>query len=329
MVRVASVFGNTCFTNSAREPKRLSKMSLDCAKDFISEIQKLGIEFLWTLNTSCVGNIQLFFKSRVLRDEIQVLEKAGIDSLVIAHPAYLYILKEMKSTIPVEISTIMAIQEPMQLEVLKDIYPHITRICLPINKNRDARWIISICDLARKLDISVEIIANEFCFLNGCNCEGLFRHSCYDMNAHANPNDANNNYPREFCTRYRESDPVNWYRAKWILPQHMTLYSILGIDSFKITGRTHPTKFLKKVIPYYLARDFTGNILELWPQIQTIYSKEFDKDQQAVLDQHKVFTGLHIDKMIQQALSSCSNNCMGCNICERAYLIGSTLKKGY
>ena len=306
---------------NAREPKRLQQLSNDQTLSFVGKARKLGMRFAWTINTSCVGNVDKYTEwwkenQGKLKEYFQFLNP---DFLIVAHPLIMILIRESGIDIPIEISTIADIQEPKQVLALVDIGINVKRICLPVHRNRDFKYLESMSAMCKELGIEVEVIANEFCFLDQCNCNGLFRHSCYDMNAHAHEGTAGNNkYPRDLCVMFRERDPANWLRAKWILPQHMRLYEDIGINHFKITGRTHPTAFLAKILPYYMAREFKGNLLELWPHLQTINSEKFQDVQKKLVAATSIPTD-RLDEFFRHVLHYCTNDCYTCRFCHDFY----------
>lgn len=324
-VIVDTLFGCTKsnLLGNARSPDRIQNLNMKKTAAFIDEAHAQNLKIAWTINESCVGNVKEFIDTWDANGEAltEFFEYLSVDSLIVANPLIMLKLATSSIDIPITISTIANITEPNQLMVLIDRGCHITKFCVPVARNRDLNWLHSMNKVSGVLGIEMEVIVNEFCFLDGCNCEGLFRRSCYDMNAHAELGDQDSDsswFPREICTTLREKDPVNWLKAKWILPQDMYLYEEIGINHFKITGRTHPTDFLLTILPYYLVRYFEGNLLELWPHLQTIGKKDF------LTEQEKVLKGLYIDTrrledFVRDILKICMGDCSVCDFCEREY----------
>ncbi len=321
-VQIDCLYGSTTCNlfGNARSPDRLQNLDMEETKTLIDEAHSLGFKIAWTINISCLGNLDSFEETwKKLGTSISnFFEYLDPDILVVAHPLMMLKLAESGIDIPIEISTIAGINEPNQILDLVDRGANISRLCLPIHQNRNKPYIQSMVNLCTKLGIEIEAIANEFCFLNGCNCEGLYRRTCYDMNAHAESGDHICKYPRSLCIKAREEDPANWIRAKWILPQDMTSYEIKGIHRFKLTGRTHPTEFLLSILPYYMTRNFTGNLLELWPHLQTINSKNFKKDQEKVLSMGKIDTA-GLTGFAERCMEICTNDCYTCSYCSKYY----------
>jgi collagenase-like PrtC family protease len=329
-----TLFGNTTINpiGNARTTNRLQDLSMEQTQEFIEEAHKLGIRVAWTINVSCVGNTAEFVNwimsnKKWLRNFFSELNP---DILIIANPLVMLTLTEIGIDIPIEISTIANISEPNQIAYLISLGCNITRVCLPVHQNRNIEFLSSMGRFGKTHGIEMEVIANEFCFLDKCNCEGVFRRSCYDMNAHATEKGEVDNvfsFPRKLCTEARLRDPVNWLRAKWILPQMMPQYEDLGIHHFKITGRTHPTAFLANILPHYYSRLFHGNLLELWPHIQTIGKKNFQETQKETISNAPFINTKGLDWFTQHILSKCKNDCSSCSFCQIAY--AKLRKEGY
>lgn len=323
-VLIDTLYGcTTCnLIGNARSPDRLQQLDIEQTRKFVDLAHANGLKIAWTINESCVGNVEIFIEQwKQLADGIKKFFLAlDIDMLVVAHPLIMRLLTEYRIDIPVEVSTITNITEPAQLIELTDAGVFVTRVCIPVGKNRDGTYLKAMVRICNILGIELEVIVNEFCFLNSCNCEGLYRRSCYDMNAHAEAGDKDSGYPRDICIEAREKDPVNWIRAKWVLPQHMCLYEDVGINRFKITGRTHPTNYLLSIIPHYMKRIFTGNLLELWPHLQTIGAADFQTQQEAVTDNINL-SASQLGKLMVSGLLSCKSDCTSCNYCDKVFKI--------
>lgn len=63
---------------------------------------------------------------------------------------------------------------------------------------------------------------------------------------------------------------ADWLKMNFIRPEDLKLYNTIGINHFKITGRTGSTNYILKVAEAYADGYFNGNILELWKHLETI-----------------------------------------------------------
>ena len=317
-VKVDTLYGCTSCNifGNARAPARVQKLSTEETRNFICKTHEQKLQIAWTINVSCIGDTQQFItKFTKNRKQIEnFFQYLGVDILIVSHPLLMILLSKYEIDIPVEVSTITNITEPNQLTHLVDIGCNIKRVCVPVGKNRDKAFLVSLVSVCEYLGIEIEVMVNELCFLDACNCEGLFRKSCYDMNAHATTANNTLDYPRGFCIKAREKDFVNWLRAKWVLPQHMQYYEEIGIHRFKITGRTHPTEFLLGLLPSYLKRNHNGNLLDLWAHLQIIGKDSFKEKQQNVTEKLDINSS-GLDSFFNTVFEHCKNDCFQCEIC--------------
>ena len=323
---VTSLFGNTKLSPlaNARSRCRLKHISPKDLKIFIDQAHRIGLEINWTMNSPCLGDIDAFLKlwngDRLREKTLSFLQEYSIDRVTIAHPLLIRLLRDWK--IPINVSTILNVTETSKLAWF--VKHNVGRICVPIGKNRDLIWLQEFVEEGQSFisPIEPELIVNEFCHLGKYgNCEGLFRQSCYLMGTH-NFGISDPWYPRALCTDIRGKDPVSWLQANWILPQHLKFYKAIGVTKFKITGRTHPTSFMKKVLPFYMDESFDGNLLDLWPHLQTIeHPDKFEETQKEVLRKYPIIpvSLLHNLFLLSWSGRIDLNSRYGRELCEKLY----------
>ena len=98
-------------------------------------------------------------------------------------------------------------------------------------------------------------------------------------------------------------------------------YNKIGINHFKVTGRTGGTKYLTKVVEAYLSERWDGNLLELWKQLQSIYDGKKDSDNDYIKD---YLDSSKLDDFIKRWSEGnfiCSNEDCGstCKYCQEFY----------
>lgn len=70
-------------------------------------------------------------------------------------------------------------------------------------------------------------------------------------------------------SRFKATDGI---KMNFIRPEDLKLYNTIGINHFKITGRTGSTDYILKVARAYADGYLDGNVLELWKHLETITS---------------------------------------------------------
>ena len=118
-------------------------------------------------------------------------------------------------------------------------------------------------------------MVNEFCGVGGKNyaTHCIYRDSCYVCHATNETYEDTllfDNYPMNLCVNSRNENPVNWLKLKWIRPEDLKYYNDIGLEHFKITGRTGSTEYITKTVKAYFDCHFEGNLLELWKPLESI-----------------------------------------------------------
>lgn len=136
-----------------------------------------------------------------------------------------------------------------------------------LQKNRDMNFLRDFSKTFGQY-IDVEVMVNEFCLFHCPN-----RMSCY-MN-HQNVKTVEesklfSNYPMRDCIHARATDFAEWLKTRFILPEWLGYYEDIGINHFKITGRTSSTDFVLKVLKIYLGMIPNYTFGELWYHLENI-----------------------------------------------------------
>lgn len=262
---------------AARPDFRLPDVNDEDFANYIQMAKDNGINFNYTMNSIMPygSKNELAKNVNFLKRFISILELYGVYRITVANPAMLEIIRNYaKSDIEVEISTIMHIDTITQIKYLYENYG-VKKICANLNKNRDFEWLENAANYCNKNDIILELMVNEFCGVGGGNyaTHCVYRDSCYICHATNKTYEDTlslNNYPMNLCTNSRNKDISNWLRLKWIRPEDLKYYNDIGINHFKITGRTGSSEYLQKVLNAYMAENFDGNLIELWKPLESI-----------------------------------------------------------
>jgi len=271
--RVTETFGSLSGVNpigTARPDFRLTGGTLDDLRVYVTDSRAAGIELNYTLNTSVVDPRMLKAHEGEITDFLGALQDVGVRRVIVAHPLVAQVVAAL-STLPIELSTILQIRHPRQLdELVTRIGPkRIDKLCLDVFANRNARLLSDLGRAGRRLGIALEALTNEFCVY-----ECPDRNACYDIHALNLSKDETRlfgHYPMGHCIRARITQPIEWLHARFILPQWMGIYADqFGVRSFKVSGRTHPTSYILRVTESYLSGTYTGNLLQLWADVENI-----------------------------------------------------------
>lgn len=290
--KIEEVFGSISIHDwmAARPTFRLPTMSGEDFRKHVKELLKYNITFNYTLNAPFIGSLSYINTNLShIHNALDFLESAEVKRITISIPLLGEIIREhSKDAFELELSTIAELNSVTQIKALKESIG-INRVCMSLSKNRDFGFLEACQKAAESLDVKLNLMVNEFCIGGGVdystNC--IWRQSCYNfhsVNKTKEECELFHRYPMGRCIMGRKSDPYNWLRARFILPQWLKYYNKIGINHFKITGRTGGSIYLHKVIEAYMKERWVGNLLELWKQLESIYDGKKDSDNDYISD---------------------------------------------
>jgi len=264
---------------TARPDFRLPDISRDHLEKYIKLSNDIGVIFNYTMNTINPGSKEEILNyKKELQEFIKYLQNIGCNRVTIANPVLLDIVREVSDDIEIDISTILHVETVTQIKYLHENYK-IKKLCNNLTKNRSVKFLKNAAKYCNENDIEFELLANEFCGVGGqgYSTSCVYRQSCYGFHSNTHTKEeaeSLNGYPMSYCMTSRKTDPYNWLRMRWIRPEDLHYYESIGIDNFKVTGRTGSTEYLLTMAESYLKKQWNGNLLSLWKPLETIYTGE-------------------------------------------------------
>lgn len=269
---------------AARPDFRLPDIDKKHFEEYVKFAKVNGINFNYTMNSiSPYGSKKEVLKNFTnIVDFVNYCQDVGVYRITIANPIILEIIRKYaKSDIELEASTIMHIDTVTQMRYLFENYG-VKKFCCNLNKNRDFNFLEAASKYCNNNGLILELMVNEFCGVGGDNyaTHCVYRDSCYICHA-TNKNLLDtlslNEYPMKLCTESRAKSPANWLRVKFIRPEDIVRYNDIGINNFKITGRTGSSEYILRTAKAYLEEEFNGNLLALWKPLESIKGESEDK----------------------------------------------------
>ncbi len=276
-VRVESLFGSISgLTPTARSMDRIPYLDPNSIARFVKRARSSNIDIRYTLNASCFGSLQDFHTqwNLSLRDTIMHLHDVGVHTWVITSPLLLQLIHKLLPNDFLEISTICEVSTRQEAERWKALGAHGVNLSTSINRKPSA--IKDVVDSG----LVVSILANEACLFR---C--AWRRECYNLSSHDSQrsNSLFENYPFAYCNSMRLSSPVEWVKARMVLPSWMQIYQgEYDVDWFKISFRTHPYEVAIPILEYYMKQEDPANLLDLWPTIAHLGHTAEPKDLQFI-----------------------------------------------
>jgi len=257
--RVVELYGSIQDLLLSVRPKyRLPIRDRIFVSEYVRKAKDHGIDINYTFNVSCVGTPDMFHHHQhIVQEDVDWLADIGVKRITVYSPL---LVKALDWPTNIEISTIHNNCDLNYILGLSQLHNKIDKICLPIYMNRDFMQLDAV---RRASNINLELIVNEFCVSYANTC--IYRQECYTTQSHGgNSEQLYGNYPVGQCMAWRYLHPAAWIKAPAIYPQYLGLYKQRGFQNFKLTGRTHTTESVLKVLAWYMSRKFEGSVEELW-----------------------------------------------------------------
>lgn len=265
---------------AARPGFRLPEISKEFFVSYIKKCNEAGILFNYTMNSPFpyLSKKELLKHKEEIQEFVLWLESVGVGRITIANPLMALIIREV-SNIELEVSTILDIKAVTQLKYYHEKFG-INKFCCAVDKNRDLNFLKNCAKYCKENNLLFEVLVNEACSVankNGHYATACpFRQSCYMCHAgNKTKEDAlsYNNYPMGYCMGSRNGEAEGWLKSRMVRPEDLHYYNEIGINYFKISGRTGSTKYLSEVIEAYMSENFEGNFVALWKNLESIYNE--------------------------------------------------------
>ena len=268
---------------TARPGWRLPDISKEFFADYVKKLKENNIAFNYTMNSiqPYGSKIEMVKHKKDIQDLVIWLESIGVYRITVANPMMALFIREV-SNINMEVSCISHIDAVTQIKYWHEVLGA-DKFCGNIMKNRNKKFLQTAQKYCDENGMIQELLANEFCYVagetNGNAYAGpcIFRDSCYLCHATCKKKEDSllyNNYPMGYCMTARNKNAQNWLRSRWIRPEDQPKYRKLGVNYFKVSGRTGSTKYLVSVLESYMKESFDDNLLALWKPLETIKSGE-------------------------------------------------------
>ena len=243
-------------TASGRPIEALQPISLNELEKYVSYSKKHDINFNYTINPSCISNFELTDRGIVsIKKFVMDLHSIGIDTFTIALPAIIEIIQSLNIKTHIVASAICDIDSPQTAIYYKKL--NVDRIVLDSDIIRNFKTIKNISTV---FGDNIELIVNSPC-IKGC----LFKIFHYNAIAHEKDYSVNGDrYYRKRCNQIKVSDKLHLLKTNWIRPEDIHYYNEIGVNFFKLAGRTHIEKRNPvKAAEHYLSGEYHGDLQKL------------------------------------------------------------------
>ncbi len=260
-----------------RSTYTLSKTTNNDVALAVKEAQSYNISFNYLLNGATLNGIEQTKRGqREIRRLLNFLSEIGVDSVTVASPYLLRLVKTQYPHFKVRVSVFATVDSPGKARQWQELGAD--TICVSaVACNRDFKRLENIRNATT---CELQLIVNASCILN---CAYELTHMNL-LTQSSRKKDPLRGFCLDYCLLYcsakKLQETMHYLRSTWIRPEDLGHYEALGYSSFKIVERSCPSDLLVKRVAAYARRSFDGNLLELVGPVANI-----KKEQGASLDQ--------------------------------------------
>lgn len=331
--KIYEVFGSIAAHQKfrARPSRRIPDVSEREMFSYIEKLHGLGLKFNYTLNAAYLGSAaELPSVKSELKALVARLIAGGVDSFTVSLPYAAEIIREVSPTVGIEVSTIAEVTSIGQIESWRQQYA-VNAVCLDITCNREIALLKAMGDYADKAGITLVALANEFCGVgigSGVS-KCIYRKQCYDLHtADYTKEDiaAIGGFPFVNCIQSR-SMLSQWLKMEFIRPEDIEKYVGIGINHFKLTGRSFGDGRFSRLVEAYCGERYDGKLSDL-ARFQSVQTDEKTVcDMTAEIDNTTL--GEFVDYWFDNPSHRCATQLCGvtCRYCDEYYRKHCILEK--
>lgn len=255
--RISETYGQLTsdhFFGSCRSPKYIPQVDSEALRQYIQYSRDKGIEFNYIINPTCMANDDVTSDGRKkFIDFLEVLQDMGVNSITLALPSLMEITRIKAPDINIKASTVCQINSAAKAKFYEDL--GIKRIVIDEDIYRNFTILESIRKVYKG---ALEVIVNSFC-LNDCP------YKMFHYNSFSHSHEDKKTYPY-YSTRCKaiHMEAENFLKLNWIRPEDIKYYTDIGIDYFKLQGRTNiHSGDPAKAVTHYIEEYYDGDLISL------------------------------------------------------------------
>lgn len=257
--QINNLYGSLAFSpiGHGRSPYGVPNVTGEHIKDFITIFENRGVKFNYLLN----GNFVVEklrdnkFKSSILDYLDMLFNNYGIKYVTVAVPELVEIINMYYPDVSIKISTILNILSVNDIQKLEGL--QFEKVTLGNDAPRNLNDLKKLIDYSKRKKIELELMVTETCLYK---CRNRYIHYQFQTKpTEVSPFDPYMNQ----CTLQRIFHPEEFLKACWIRPEDIHFYEELGINHFKISGRSKDIKWTKRCIKAYIDRKYDGNLMDI------------------------------------------------------------------
>ena len=237
----------------------INRITENEAARYIEQAHSSGLKFDYLLNAPSMSNMEWNENThRELLEHLDWINNVGVDSVTVTIPYLLELIKRQFPRLKARVSTIAHVNNVARAKFFESLGAD--SITLDFSANRDFKVLKAIRS-AVKCELS--ILMNNLCLYQ---CPYEYYHHATMGHASQTYNPANGFYVDYCvlrCTLDRLRDMSQVIKSRWVRPEDIHAYEEIGIDMFKISGRSMPTEKILNTTVAYSSRHYDGNLYDI------------------------------------------------------------------
>jgi collagenase-like PrtC family protease len=235
------------------------RMVADQVEEYIGQANSVGLKFDYLLNAPSMSNMEWDENThQELLIHLNWITSIGADSVTVTIPYLVELIKRQFPRLRVRVSTIAHVNSVARAKLFESLGAD--SITLDINVNRDFALLKAI---RNAVNCELSVLLNNLCLYQ---CPYEYYH--HDGLGHASQNyNPINGYYVDYCvlrcTLDRLRDVSQIIKCRWARPEEIHVYEEIGIDVFKISGRSMPSERILRAATAYSSRHYEGNLYDI------------------------------------------------------------------
>jgi collagenase-like PrtC family protease len=289
------------------------------AEEYIERAHAAGLKFDYILNAPSMGNMEWDENThRELLEHLRWITSIGVDSVTVAMPYLIELIKRQFPQLEVRVSTIAHVGSVARAKLFESLGAD--SITLDFHINRDFTVLKAI---RNAVNCELTVLLNNLCLYQ---CPYEYYH--HDSLEHASQrNNPLHGYYVDYCvircTLDRLYDVSQTIKCRWVRPEDVHVYEEIGIDMVKISGRSMSTERILNAANAYSARHYQGNLYD----ILNVITPKIDFSDSALPGVQNNVIGtppkFYIDNQALEGFidffkkQNCLSGCGRCDYCQR------------
>ena len=248
-----------------------------------NSFKKLGINYNYALN-GIIPRARILENRAKIIEELKWLEKSPIRKITIANYEVARLAEKYCPSVSVVVSFFTEVDSKEKVRQWARL-SNVKTIITAASTYRNLSLLKELVEVGKECGIGIGLIANLGCM---AQCARKEEHAIIKDMASINSSELHYGACTFYCMRYLLENPEKFLQLPLIRPEDLDAYENIGIEIIKLVDRVQTTPWIEKVVGYYLAGSYKGNILDLTCNFSRINLKKQTNAQVAKINMGKV-----------------------------------------